>query len=453
MSRVELALTKLDLLKNKTCTEEFLHSLIKINFDMNSINEIIFIDTITGEACSDLRGNFKVSNVDVKPDLSFNNMSLYFNLNSGTKAKHQITYIKRNNTIVAVDYDNKFWIGEEVRPIIFSEIKNEKPIHTINILDTGAIPLNSDIKSEWTLVKSDSKVWPLRVTIAYNRLDVITKVKEDFIYILFISIILSTFIFLMFTKNENINFKQQVRYGIKNKEFVLFYQPIINMSSRQCEGAEILIRWIKKNGEIIQPNSFIPMMESSGLITELTYYILNEIFNNQYIKENKMYLSINISAEDLLCSKVFNFLVENHKFFIMHHQLCLELTERSFMEEDNVKGNLNILSELGYNIFIDDFGTGGSNISYLHTLPVNKIKIDKMFIDSIDHSSPTSSVTGHITKIAHSLGIEVIAEGVERVSQEKLLKDYGVQSAQGWLFSKAMSEKEWLCWLSKPLIN
>lgn len=233
-----------------------------------------------------------------------------------------------------------------------------------------------------------------------------------------------------------------LRVALKKQEFVLHYQPIVEIASARMVGAEALLRWPRHDGgQGMRPAVFIPAAEDCGLIRRLTAYVLARVAVEApaFISQHPDgYISINLSPTDLYDEHIveqLRQLIETPG--IAAKNLIAEVTEHSFLDPEHASSNIASIRALGIRVAIDDFGTGFSSLSHLATLKTDYLKIDKVFVDTIDTDSATSEVALHIVRIARSLGLTVIAEGVESQLQADFLYKHGVKYAQGWLFSKA----------------
>ncbi|MEO9077896.1 MAG: EAL domain-containing protein, partial [Rhodanobacter sp.] len=233
-----------------------------------------------------------------------------------------------------------------------------------------------------------------------------------------------------------------LRSALKKHEFVLHYQPIVELTSGRIAGAEALLRWPQEDGNGMRPALFIPAAEGCGLIQRFTAYVLREIAHEspEFFRHHpECYISINFSSADLHDEHTVNVLRELLDTpGIEPNNLVVEVTEHSFLEPARASRTIRAIREMGIRVAIDDFGTGFSSLSHLTTLQTDFLKIDKLFIDSVGTKSVTSEVALHIIGMARTLGQTVIAEGVETRLQADFLREHGVTHAQGWLFSAAL---------------
>lgn len=233
-----------------------------------------------------------------------------------------------------------------------------------------------------------------------------------------------------------------LRSAARRREFFLEYQPVVDLQTGRWIGAEALVRWRRRDGQILPPNSFIPVAEESGVITSITACVA-EIVSSDLPSllaiDPDFFISLNFSALDL-CSPSTVALVRMllSTTNAQPHNVAIEVTERAFMQGNKARDVLAAIRNLGVDIGIDDFGTGYSGLSSLHKLGLDVLKIDKTFVDSIATEGATSQVMPHIIEMAHSLKLRMVAEGVETEMQAEFLRRKGVQYSQGWLFSKAI---------------
>ena len=233
-----------------------------------------------------------------------------------------------------------------------------------------------------------------------------------------------------------------IRTGLKRNELFLLYQPIVDLESGEWVGAEALIRWQRPTGELVDPNIFIPIAEKSGLIEQVTQRVLELAARDTgaFLRRHpRFYVAVNLSAADLhsprLPAQLDDFLSTTAA---APGNLVVEITERGLLNVELAREMLRTLRAKGVRVAIDDFGTGYSGLSYLQTLEVDYLKIDKTFVDAIATEAPTSHVVQHIIEMAKSLKLKLTAEGVETEAQARFLRQHGVEYAQGWLFAKPM---------------
>ena len=232
--------------------------------------------------------------------------------------------------------------------------------------------------------------------------------------------------------------------AVENKEFVVHYQPIIDLSTKRCVGAEALVRWQKKDGSMVRPDLFIPLAERSGLILPITDQIIDMIVKEMAIflaEHPHMHIAINISAQDMKTGRILSVMDKalDHSG-IQNAQIWLEATERGLMDIKAARIVIENARNAGYHVAIDDFGTGYSSLSHLQGLPLDTLKMDKSFVDTINAQTEqtTGSITNHIIAMARTLKMTIVAEGIENADQASYLGALNVEYGQGWLYSKAL---------------
>ena len=238
----------------------------------------------------------------------------------------------------------------------------------------------------------------------------------------------------------------------------LYYQPKINLARPDALGAEALVRWRHPEMGFISPDEFIGVIESSGQITILTRWVLKTAIAQLRVlldEKIKITCSVNLSALDLLVDDLPAYvaeLLQSHE--VPAENLYLEITESAIMREaDKCLHNLRRLRDLGVTLSIDDFGTGYSSLSQLKKLPVSELKIDKSFILNLDTSADDQLIVRSTIDLGHTLGLSVTAEGVESEAIKSLLKSYGCDTAQGYLYSKPLPAKDFIQWVHQYLVE
>lgn len=250
----------------------------------------------------------------------------------------------------------------------------------------------------------------------------------------------------------NANSEQLVK-AIENNEFVLYYQPKMELKTHRIIGVEALIRWTPSYSTVVEPSSFIPMTEQSGLIIPLTYWIVREAISQIacWKKDNKidMKVAINLSAKSLADSILpdeVNKIVE--ECGVDPGNICFEITESAAMENPSLINE--ILTRLrikGYYLSIDDFGTGYSSLIELQRLPFSEIKIDQSFIKKVTFGHSEAIITRSIIDLSRNLDLVSVAEGVDNAEALAWLEDQGCDIVQGFYIAKPMPADKFLVWL------
>jgi sensor c-di-GMP phosphodiesterase-like protein len=248
-------------------------------------------------------------------------------------------------------------------------------------------------------------------------------------------------VFLLVRQRQSLD--AELTGAIRRGELQVLYQPIFDLDSRNCVGAEALLRWRRPDGTLTSPDLFIPMAENTGQIRQMTDFVLQRLLEQlgQLLRSNpQLYISVNLAACDVMVPRIGQVMA---RLLTLHRvaakQIAFEVTERGLIDVVVARENLQALRDVGHQVLIDDFGTGYCSLAYLQTLPVDCLKIDKAFIDALGHDAASSGVAPHIIHMAQSLHLKVIAEGIEHEAQAALLSSEGVKFGQGWLFAHALS--------------
>ena len=243
---------------------------------------------------------------------------------------------------------------------------------------------------------------------------------------------------------ENINMENKLKEAVNMNRFLLYYQPQYDSTSGKLRGVEALVRWQDESGKLISPGVFIPIAEKSGMIVPIGAWVLEEgIQKYAEWRENyncDMILSLNISAIQYKRPDFVNNLLELlEKYKVNPKDIELEITESVLIDDfEQVVSKLRTLKEYGIKISLDDFGTGYSSLSYLKGLPIDTLKIDKSFIDTVTEDRSTQVITESIVSMVKKLGYETVAEGVETEEQFEYLKKIECDNIQGYLLGKPM---------------
>jgi diguanylate cyclase (GGDEF)-like protein/PAS domain S-box-containing protein len=247
---------------------------------------------------------------------------------------------------------------------------------------------------------------------------------------------------------ERISLENGLRLGIERGEFALHYQPQINASTGAVTALEALVRWNHPHWGLVPPSMFIHVAEDSGIVIPMGKWMLREACRqiSQWQKSGfpQVPIAVNISAVQLrdkgFASYVQEVLAETG---LPSNLLQLELTESILMQDESRSSpGIKELSALGVHLALDDFGTGYSSLTYLRRFPISKLKIDRSFIRNCAESSSDGAIVRAIINLAHSLGLRVIAEGVETEAQYRFVIDEGVDDIQGFYFSVPMGPEE-----------
>lgn len=254
---------------------------------------------------------------------------------------------------------------------------------------------------------------------------------------------------------QNVQIENQLKDAIYSHSFELYYQPQYFAGNQQLRGMEALIRWRDGSGRMISPAVFIPIAEKNGAIVSIGKWVIEESIRQfslwRHKRERQMILSINVSPIQYLKDGFEDELLQVLSTYQVHPQeVELEITEGVLIEDfEKVTDKLRVLRDYGIRVSLDDFGTGFSSLSYLKKLPIDTLKIDKSFIDTVLSDAATRVITESIISMVKILGLETIAEGVEQEQQYKYLHAIGCDIIQGYYFGRPLPVKEMTALLNK----
>lgn len=254
---------------------------------------------------------------------------------------------------------------------------------------------------------------------------------------------------------KKLSIEKRLRHAIENNHLLLFYQPIFSVSTQQIKGFEALIRWNDPDQGMILPDQFIPVAEESGLIIPMGQWVINQAckqlksWKKEGIINSRFFISVNVSIKQFLqkgFAASLNATVGSCG--LAPEDIRLEITESLLMEHTaHAVKILKKLKDKGFLLAIDDFGTGYSSLSYLKNFPVDIVKIDREFINTLEKNN--IEIVKSIISMSNSLGLSVVAEGVENREQLDILNNLSCENAQGYYYAKPLSEIDATCFLKK----
>jgi diguanylate cyclase (GGDEF)-like protein/PAS domain S-box-containing protein len=246
--------------------------------------------------------------------------------------------------------------------------------------------------------------------------------------------------------------ERRLRVAVAQEELDLHYQPVVALPGLEVVGVEGLVRWRHPERGVVAPAEFIPLAEESGLINDLGHWVLDEGcrqaggWARELGADRPLEVALNLSTRQLSeqgLAKRVEVLLGRHGLRPGGVALCLEITESFLMEDPVATGTvLDELRSLGVRLSIDDFGTGYSSLAYLRRFPLDTVKIDRAFVSGLGTDPDSRAITSAIIELAHALGLEVVAEGVEEEVQLDVLVEMGCDRAQGFLFSRPVPAPE-----------
>jgi EAL domain-containing protein (putative c-di-GMP-specific phosphodiesterase class I) len=255
--------------------------------------------------------------------------------------------------------------------------------------------------------------------------------------------------------SQELTMAARLRRALEQEEFEAYYQPHIDLHTGQVVGAEALVCWHHPEWGILSPSLFIPIAERTDLILALGEWVLRQACHQakqwQKLCSRPLQVLVNLSPRQLtepgLVGLICQLLTEVD---LEPNSLILELTESTLMQDPNLAlGILHHLKDAGVHLAIDDFGTGYSSLSYLQKFPLDMLKIDRCFIHEIDNQPANAAITLAMIQMGHALGLKVIGEGVETVSERDFLCQHNCDGIQGFLISPPIPAKQLLPFFQK----
>jgi EAL domain-containing protein (putative c-di-GMP-specific phosphodiesterase class I) len=240
-----------------------------------------------------------------------------------------------------------------------------------------------------------------------------------------------------------------LRKAVNQQEFQVYYQPIVALNTGRIAGFEALVRWNHPHRGFISPLDFIPIAEETGLITQIDTWVMGEacqqlrIWQEQKLTQEPLTVSVNLSGRQFSQSNLIEQIDEIfQKTQLSPQSLKLEITESVLINSSqSAMAIIRELKKRQIQLSLDDFGTGYSSLSYLHCFPINTLKIDKSFVNRMEGSQENMGLVPAIMSMAHTMGINVIAEGIETPEQLAQLRALNCDFGQGYLFSRPVESK------------
>ncbi|WP_325894907.1 EAL domain-containing protein [Grimontia sp. NTOU-MAR1] len=257
-----------------------------------------------------------------------------------------------------------------------------------------------------------------------------------------------------FNRTMNMSLVSDLKRAIENNELDLYHQPQIDLRTGSIHGSEVLLRWEHPKFGQVSPELFVKLAEEVGLINDLTLWVIKRAFYQQSKLIELGFsrrLSINVSASDIAIPNLVDKIADiAEQYRVPTGTLSLELTESTMVSDyERLHQVIDRLSQYDIEVSIDDYGTGYSSLTYLSQLPFTELKIDRSFINSLTNSPRKQNIVRATTEMAKSLGLMVVAEGVEDLETASVLKRYGVDIAQGYYYSRPLSFSQYLLYLKR----
>jgi diguanylate cyclase (GGDEF)-like protein/PAS domain S-box-containing protein len=259
--------------------------------------------------------------------------------------------------------------------------------------------------------------------------------------------------------NERFALVNDLHRALERNEFALRYQPIIRLADERVIGAEALIRWVHPERGVMSPAEFVPLAEDTGLIIEIGAWVLEHAcrqlrdWTDTDPGLGQLGMAVNVSVKQLRSPSIVRTVTDAlSKAGIAPDRLTIEMTESVFVDDlETIRGVLAQLRALGVHIAVDDFGTGYSSLTYLKHLPLDTLKIDQSFVDGLGRDSCDEAIVASALGISRALGLSAVAEGVETPAQLAVLRTLGCEVAQGFYFSKPVTEVEFAGLVTRPI--
>ena len=255
---------------------------------------------------------------------------------------------------------------------------------------------------------------------------------------------------MMTAAREGMTLENDLRRAIANQEFILHYQPQIDLRTNRIVGAEALVRWRHPTRGLVRPGDFLPFAEENGMIIQINEWVMREACREAKTWERqdlpRLRVAINLSPVQFRKQNMRELVIDILRESALDPELLeLELTETILMQNaDAVAAELRELRKLGVSFSIDDFGTGYSSLAYVKSFPVDRLKIDQCFIRNLSTDPNDAAIVRAVINLGHSLGIEVIAEGVDSAEQVTMLRAEGCEEAQGFFFSTPVPAEDFI---------
>jgi EAL domain-containing protein (putative c-di-GMP-specific phosphodiesterase class I) len=317
----------------------------------------------------------------------------------------------------------------------------------------GAALAFPSIHSQFNLAQ-----WPLTLSGSIEHGEIVTTLRSQFAFWFASTALIAGFI--VFYLNRNLQKYSsrawKLQRALKKRRFAPVVQPIVNAQTGECIGMEILMRWKHPTRGLVPPAEFIEYAERSGLIipmSDLLMRLAHQQLGDIALANPKLYFSFNVTPSQLRIPDFSQTLLEIFDGDpIGPERVLLELTERDLVDEQ-IRDALVRLRTFGFKIAIDDFGTGQSSLAVLQDLTIDKLKIDRAFVNTVSVDPSAQPVLDAIIDLAHRLKIEMVAEGIETMQQQDYLISKGVQALQGYRFARPLTPLDFSAWLSNQARN
>ncbi len=391
-----------------------------------------------------------------KPDLvTGHGVSEYFKRNLAGQPSHALDVVAISGFAMIVDPDLALDVSTEGADVELAVFVPSTPDHDLVAAQGQNFPTDwfepIDQGSQSTILDSGylvsrvrSTQWDLAVVVATPQRYIYQRIAHFALLFIPIGVLCGAVFSLMASllTRMHSSFPTMLRRALKDGSLYVLYQPVVELASRRVIGAEALVRW-KSSYADMRPDYFIPQAEQCGMIQLITAEVLAMVASDlpQFLKiDPKFCVAVNFSAADLCDKRTVDAMDQFLRVSgARPENIEIEATERAFLQGPETAELIDELRAKGFSVAIDDFGTGYSSLSCLQSLSLDTLKIDRAFVETINTDGATSQVVLHIIEMAHSLHLEMVAEGVETEPQAQYLQKRGVRYAQGWHFGRPMA--------------
>lgn len=459
IQQADLASDEAERYQGHVCTPAHQKRMLNIIRNYLYINELIYAHD-NHFLCSSLMApanGYMIAPADYK---RAPNVSIYYYRDTLFFSGYKMTYMQRGNYVAVIN------------PLFWSEVMSDDPTLQWGVYDTVTNAFFSLSKlastetfsplihqNELTLERNGylyaivhSTKRPIAAIVATSKQRLLSHFYNHLIFALPAGILGSLVLLLLWLRisQEYRSPKRKLQRALEKRQLCLYYRPIIDIKTEKCIGAEALLRWPGNQGQVMNPAEFIPLAEKEGMIEQVTDYVIDNVFSElgAYLATHAdRYISINLSASDFHTSRVIaRTNQKTEQYAVRPQQIKFEVTEHAFLDVTKMTPIIQAFRQAGYEVAIDDFGIGYSNLHNLKSLNIDILKIDKSFVETLTTHKTSHLIAEHIIELAHSLGLKTIAEGVETEEQVNWLHKRGVRYCQGWFFAKAMPPQVFMAW-------
>ncbi len=459
IQQADLASDEAERYQGHVCTPAHQKRMLNIIRNYLYINELIYAHD-NHFLCSSLMApanGYMIAPADYK---RAPNVSIYYYRDTLFFLGYKMTYMQRGNYVAVIN------------PLFWSEVMSDDPTLQWGVYDTVTNAFFSLSKlastetfsplihqNELTLERNGylyaivhSTKRPIAAIVATSKQRLLSHFYNHLIFALPAGILGSLVLLLLWLRisQEYRSPKRKLQRALGKRQLCLYYQPIIDIKTEKCIGVEALLRWPGNQGQVMNPAEFIPLAEKEGMIEQVTDYVIDNVFSElgAYLATHAdRYISINLSASDFHTSRVIaRTNQKTEQYAVRPQQIKFEVTEHAFLDVTKMTPIIQAFRQAGYEVAIDDFGIGYSNLHNLKSLNIDILKIDKSFVETLTTHKTSHLIAEHIIELAHSLGLKTIAEGVETEEQVNWLRKRGVRYCQGWFFAKAMPPQVFMAW-------